>query len=327
MKKIEKAVVLVIEEVYRKGRAVFDTVTDMEIVIAPADEDSLSQMVKERNAFAVVLGVEKYTGPLYETIKKGGIIARFGVACDGLDFKKAESNNLHITNTPGTLDFTVAEFTVFLASEVLRKIGNANRKVKNGIWYPYLGTELNGKTWAIIGLGNIGKQLSKILSFGFGVRVLGLDLPEVIASINKEEYGIVQVHSDLRRVISEADIVSLHIPANRDNYHLINRERLELFNPGSFLINTGRGSLIDENDLYVVLENGHLAGAGLDVFENEPYFPVDSKKDLRKLSNVVLTPHIASSTIECSKRMAERALQNIRYGLEQKYEQMDIVSA
>ena len=87
MKKIEKAVVLVIEEVYRKGRAVFDTVTDMEIVIAPADEDSLSQMVKERNAFAVVLGVEKYTGPLYETIKKGGIIARFGVACDGLDFK------------------------------------------------------------------------------------------------------------------------------------------------------------------------------------------------------------------------------------------------
>lgn len=120
-------------------------------------------MVKKEIAFAVVIDVHKYTGPLYESMKKGGQIARFGVGCDGVDFEEAKHHPLFVTNTPGVLESTVAEFTVFLAGEVLRKSGAANADVKQGNWAPALGYDLGGKTWAIIGLGKIGKKLSRIL--------------------------------------------------------------------------------------------------------------------------------------------------------------------
>ena len=101
--------------------------------------------------------------------------------------------------------------------------------------------------------------------------------------------------------------------------------RFQQLKTGAILINTGRGPLVNENALYDVLENGHLSGAGLDVFENEPYYPVKLNKDLRKLPNVVLTPHKGSSTEECARRMAERVVKNIRLAMEGKYEQMDSI--
>lgn len=326
MKQKEKPVVLVIEEVYKKGKDVFDSVTDLEIVMAPADENTLSEMVKEKNAFAVVLGVEKYTGQLYEMMKKGGIIARFGVGCDGVNFERAKQKQLLVTNTPGVLESTVAEFTIFLAGEVMRKPGMANEEMKQGIWRPVMGNELNGKIWAILGLGKIGRKLSQILAFGFEVKVLALEITSVKPEKIRKKYGAEKVSSDFSEIAPLADIVSLHLPANKNTYHFLNRARLEQLKPGAVLINTGRGSLIDENALYDLLENGHLSGAGLDVFENEPYKPINTDKDLRKLSNVVLTPHIASSALECSRRMAERVIQNIHLALEEKYEKMDIVS-
>lgn len=325
MKNKEKPVVVVIEDVYKKGSDIFGSVADLEIVIAPIDEDSLSKIVREKNAFAVVLGVEKYTGTLYESMKKGGILARFGVGYDGVDLKKAKHSNLFVTNTPEVLESTVAEFTIFLAGEVMRKPGLVNEEMKKGIWHPVMGNELKGKTWAIIGLGKIGKKLSQILTFGFGVRVLALEINNVEPEKIRKKYGVEKISSDLSEIIPFADIVSLHLPTNRDTYHFISRDKLEQFKHGAVLINTGRGSLIDENALYDSLKNGHLSGAGLDVFENEPYKPVNLNKDLRELSNVVLTPHIASSTVECTRRMAERVIQNIHFALEQKYEKMDIV--
>lgn len=323
----EKPVIVVIEEVYKKGKDVFGSISDMEIVIAPANEDSLSEIVSKKNAFAVVLGVEKYTGPLYEAMKKGGIIARFGVGCDGIDFEKVKHNNLYVTNTPGVLESTVAEFTVFLASEVLRKPGMANVEMKQGKWHPIMGNELKGKIWAILGLGKIGKELSQILTFGFGVRVFAFEILNVEHEKIREKYGVEKLSSDFSEIAPFADIVSLHLPANKDTYHFFSGARLKQLKPGAILINTGRGSLIDENALYDALKNGRLSGAGLDVFENEPYKQMNPNKDLRELSNVVLTPHIASSTLECSKRMAERVIQNIHFALEQKYKHMDIILA
>ncbi len=320
-----KPVVLLIEEVYRKGKDVFKSVTDIEFVVVPVGEDAISEKIKETNAFAVVLGVDKYKGPLYEAMKKGSLIARFGVGCDGVDFEKAKSNGLYVTNTPNVLESTVAEFTILLAGEVMRKPGLTTGKLKTGIWHPIMGKEFRGKSWAILGLGKIGKNLSRILSFGFGVNVSAYEIIDIDPAEMKEKYGVEKVSSEFSEIVADADIVSLHMPANKNTYHFLNREHLELLNSGSILINTARGSLIDENALFDLLENGHISAAGLDVFENEPYVPIDSNKDLRKLSNVVLTPHVASSTIECSKRMAERVMQNIRYALDKKYEKMDIV--
>jgi lactate dehydrogenase-like 2-hydroxyacid dehydrogenase len=322
----KKPIVLVIEEVYKKGKAVFDTIADMEVMIAPVDEDSLAIMVKEKKAFAVVLGVEKYTGSLYEAMKKGGIIARFGVGCDGVDFEKAKQKRLFVTNTPGVLESTVAEFTIFLAGEVLRKPGKANEEMKKGTWGPVKGYELKGKIWLILGLGKIGKKLSQILAFGFGVEVFALEISRVEPEKIKAKYGVEKVSSDFSEMAPFADIVSLHLPVNKNTNHFLNSASLGQLKPGAVLINTGRGSLIDENALYDALQTGHVSGAGLDVFEIEPYKPVNPNKDLRELSNVVLTPHIASSALECNRRMAERVMQNIQLVLEEKYDKMDIIS-
>ena len=324
MKDAGREVVVITEGIYEKGRKVFDSVTDLEIAISPADEDTLSEMIKEKNPCAVVLGVDKYTGSLYEALKKGGIIARFGVGYDGIDLKKAKDNELYVTNTPGVLESTVAEFTIFLAGEVLRKIGKINEQMRTGKWHPVMGSELHGKTWAIIGLGKIGKKVSRILTFGFGIDVIAFDIINYGQELLTES-GVKKMSSIFSEIIPHADIVSVHLPANPDNLNFLNEARLRQFKPGSVLINTGRGSLIDEEALYDALKDGVLSGAGLDVFKNEPYTPSDMNKDLRKLDNVVLTPHMASSTTECAKRMAERVMQNIRYALDHKFEKMDTV--
>lgn len=325
---IEKGnpIVVITEDVYKKGKFIFDLVTDMHIVIAPADEDSLSEILKEKNAFAVVLGTEKYTGALYEKMREGGVLARFGVGYDGLDFNKVKSNNLFVTNTPGVLDLTVAEFTVFLAAEVLRKIGNANKQMSQGIWTPSIGNDLSGKTWGIIGFGNIGKRLSKILSFGFGVRVLAFEHSKLNIDDMKNQYGIEQIYSNYSDVVSQADIISMHLPANSQTYHFLDKTRLEEFKQGAIIINTGRGSLIDEEALYNTLINGKIAAAALDVFESEPYVPQSPNMDLRKLFNVVMTPHLASSTTQCCERMALSVLSDLRLALQSNFDQMNLVN-
>jgi lactate dehydrogenase-like 2-hydroxyacid dehydrogenase len=322
----QKPVVVIVESVYKKGIDIFASLADLEVVPAPAAEEALSGVIKDKKAFAVVLGVEKYTGLLYEALQKGGVIARFGVGCDGIDFDKAKQKNLFVTNTPDVLESTVAEFTVFLAAEVLRKCGMADDRMKMNVWESTMGKELYGKTWAIIGLGRIGKRLGKILSFGFGVNVLAFKRNLDESARLGQTYGIRKISRDFAEIVSSADLVSLHLPANDDTYHFLDRKRLGQLKPGAVLINTGRGSLVDENALYEELKQGRLYGAGLDVFENEPYDPPNPEKDLRTLSNIVLTPHIASSTEECCKRMASCVIRNIRLALEDRHEQMDIVS-
>lgn len=326
MEETVKPVVLVIDKVYQKARRIFDSVEDFKILTTTAEENALSEVIKEENAFAVVLGGDKYTGALYESLGNGGLIARFGVGYDGIDLRQAKENNLLVTNTPEVLESTVAEFTIFLAAEVLRKVGAMNVAVRQGNWSPCMGNDLHTKVWAIIGMGKIGERLSRILSFGFGVRVLALKSSHVATDKMRQECGVEEVFSDFTEMAPLADIISLHLPAKKDTYHFLDQARLEQLKPGAFLINTGRGTLIDENALYDVLAKGKLAGAGLDVFEHEPYRPMNPDKDLRSLPNVVLTPHMASSTLECSGRMAERVIQNIRFAYNKQYEKMDIVA-
>lgn len=323
--KNKRPIVLVVESLFNRFRELFEPITDLDIRPAPVAEASLSQEILEQDPVAVVLDVDAYTDSLYKAMKKGRLIARFGVGCDGIDFAKARKNELKVTNTPDVLESTVAEFTVFLAGEVLRKVGLSSGKMKNGNWNRVIGRELHGKTCAIIGLGNIGKRVSQILTFGFGNEVLALKRTIEDRQLLKEKYGVAKVSTEFSEIAPLADIVSLHLPANEETYHYLDKSRLQSLKQGAVLINTGRGALIDECALYDALDRDHLAGAGLDVFAHEPYRPVDPAKDLRKLDNVVLTPHIGSSTLECTKRMAERVIQNIRYSIKGKHQKMDIV--
>ncbi|MFH5830955.1 2-hydroxyacid dehydrogenase [Halalkalibaculum sp. DA3122] len=322
----QKPVVLIVDSVYNRAPQLFSSISDLHILEAPTGEEALARMVKEKQAAAVVLNVDSYRGPLYQSFGNKGLLARFGVGCDGVDFDKASKHGLVVTNTPGVLDSTVAEFTVFLAGEVLRMAGRCSNEIKQGRWNPVMGRELHGKTFAILGLGNIGKRVSQILSFGFGVDVLALKKHAGDPDRLKEKYGVNKISTEFSEIAPHADIVSLHLPANSETHHFLDRDRLHQLKRGAVLINTGRGALVDEIALYEALKSGQLAGAGLDVFAREPYKPADPDADLRTLSNVILTPHIGSSTKECSRRMAKRVLQNIRYFLDKEYDQMDVVT-
>jgi len=318
-----KQVVVVADSAYNKATAFFDSVEDFHLIVAPEEENVLAEIVSRENAFGVILGTYRYTGLLYEKMKSGGVLARFGVGCDGLDFNKAKEKNQIITNTPGVLDQTVAEFTVFLAAEVLRKIGHVDRLMKQEKWNTHLGNDLNGKTWLILGLGNIGKKLAGILNFGFGARVLALSRRKYENEDLLKNPGVAEVYTDFHQAVSRADIISLHLPANSDTWHFLDRSRLKQINRHAILINTARGSLIDEEALYDTLYEGKISGAGLDVFESEPYTPKSETKDLRKLHNVVLSPHLASSTVECCNRMAASVMSGLRFAANGEFNRMN----
>jgi phosphoglycerate dehydrogenase-like enzyme len=133
-------------------------------------------------------------------------------------------------------------------------------------------------------------------------------------------------NDDFTITASDADFVSLHLPANAETRHFLNRRRLEALPPHAWVINTARGSVVDEIALYDALAEGRMAGAALDVFEREPYEPADPARDLRNLPNVILTPHIGSNTVDANARMASRALRNVRLAAAGDYRQMDVLN-
>lgn len=320
-----KPVIVIVEPIYLKAPAIFDEIDFASLQIVPAGEEAVADAVRRSGAVAAVLGVDPYRDALYRSMSPGGLLARFGVGYDGIDLKKARDSKLLVTNTPGVLETTVAESTVFLAAEVLRGMGEADRSLKAGRWHPTLGEDLGGKTWCIIGLGAIGSALARMLSRGFGVRVYGVKTDLSGVGALRERSGACRITDRLEEVAATADIISLHLPATAATRHFMDAARLALLKPGAVLINTGRGSLVDTEALYDALASGKLGGAALDVFEREPYEPADPAKDLRRLSNVVLTPHISSSTRQCAARIARRVTGNIRFMLQGDHARMDLV--
>ncbi len=238
-----------------------------------------------------------------------------------MDKAVCKSKNILVTNTPGVLDQSVAEHAVWLMGSVLRKIPQVSREMANGNFAQQIGSELNGKVVAVIGFGPIGQKVAQIASFGFGLKVLAVDVipeDELAEKIGYEKqdcinkFGIADYLTNTEEALRQADIVSLHIPANDRTKHYLDSKKLKLMKKSSILINTARGMVVDEAALFDALKNETIAGAGLDVFENEPYMPIDKKKDLRQLDNAVLTPHIGSSTKQACDRMATACLDNIQ---------------
>ncbi len=321
-----KPVILVTEPEYVKAQLLFDQAEDIEVHFAPSDEISLAQAVTEHNCRAVILGVAKYIGPLYEALDQASaadpaIIARFGVGHDGIDKQLIKQHNIILTNTPGVLEKSVAEHAVWLMGALVRNICTSHLNMTRGQFAPTVGSELAGKILGIIGFGPIGRRTAQIASFGFNMQVHAADIIAEdkfqshfgtdLAGL-KQKYGISAYTTDPDAILQAADIVSIHLPANEHTRHFINADQFKRMKPPALLINTARGSIVDENALFDALNTNQIAGAGLDVFEHEPYQPVDPEKDLRTLDSVVLTPHIGSSTVESCNRMAQRCLQNIR---------------
>ncbi len=318
--------VLVTASAYDKGQAVFRAATDIDFRNVAEKENVLAAEVLDCGSRAVVVGNALYQGPLYEALAQaaGGqpaLLARYGVGHDNVDKLLARRHGIFVTNTPGTLDASVAEHTLWLLGNLAKQINRQELRLRQGLWNPTAGIELCGKTLAVIGFGAIGRRVAAAAHFGFGMRVVavgsrpaadlvrreGRPLDEFLAATGAAEYT-----DNLATALAQAGAVTLHAPATTATRHLINRQRLELFNSEAMLINTARGALVDEGALYDALAIGRLAGAALDVFEYEPYRPVEVEKDLRNLDNVLLTPHIGSNTVAANRRMAQSVLESVR---------------
>jgi len=321
-----KPLICVTEKEYHKARDIFAVESEFECIPVPFEEDKLAAVISKKSAFGCILGVEKYQGPLYQAIGRGGIIARFGVGHDGVDKQKASRNGIFATNTPGVLDDSVAEHAVLLMGGFARHSAACHGQMKAQQWNPVIGSELHGKTLLVIGCGPIGRKTAKIAAFGFGMRVIGYDIGAVDAELLRRDFGIQSLCADLDAALAQADMVSLHIPSTSATRHFVNAVFLSKLKPTCVLINTARGAVVDESALYDVLKAGYIAGAALDVFENEPYLPVDSAKDLRTLENALLTPHIGSSTVEACRRMARRCLHNIKAAYAKQYDVLDLLN-
>lgn len=239
------------------------------------------------------------------------IFANYAVGYNNIDVEAATQRKIMVTNTPGVLTNATADLTWSLLFAVARRIVESDRFTREGKfrgWGPmlFLGCELSGKTLGIIGAGRIGTAVA-LRSAGFGMKVIYVDKKR-----NKEiEERVGAISVDMDFLLSRSDFVSIHVPLSPETHHLISHRELGLMKKSSYLINTSRGPVIDEEALVVALQRGTIAGAGLDVYENEP----DIEPDLKRLNNVVLLPHIGSATHEARTKMAVMAAENIVAGL------------
>lgn len=225
------------------------------------------------------------------------VIARAGVGVDNIDVEAARERGIEVLNSPEATVTSVAELAVGLMLAVARKIAFSDRKMRAGEWVKKYaeGIELSGKVLGVIGAGRIGSIVARICRFGFNMQVLYYD--PIRNPKLEEETGA--KYTTLEEVLKTADIVTIHVPLTPETKHLINEEKLKLMKKTAILINTSRGAVVDTNALVKALREGWIAGAGLDVYEEEPLPP---GHPLTTLDNVVLTPHIGASTHEAQAR-------------------------
>ncbi|MCD6524511.1 MAG: hydroxyacid dehydrogenase [Thermococcus sp.] len=268
------------------------------------DENRLLELVGDVDAI-IVRSKPKVTRKVIEAAPKLKVIGRAGVGLDNIDLEAAKERGIKVVNSPGASSRSVAELAVGLMFAVARKIAFADRKMREGVWAKKqcMGIELEGKTVGVIGFGRIGYEVAKIAK-ALGMNVLLYD-PYPNEERAKEVGG---KFVSLEELLKESDIVTLHVPLLDATRHLINEERLKLMKPTAILINAARGAVVDTEALVKALKDGWIAGAGLDVFEEEP-LPADHP--LTKLDNVVLTPHIGASTEEAQMRAGVQVAEQI----------------
>ena len=241
-----------------------------------------------KDAYAIVAGTEKYDREMLLGCDNLKVVTRFGVGTDNFDLVTMKEMGLEVGVIANYN--AVAEFALTLILSVLKNLPRYDRAARSGAWSRFEMRELTGKTVGIVGFGRIGKRLAELLS-GFGVTILAYDpfMNEQAAAERKV------TPASLEELLAKSDIVSLHLPATEQTKHLINERTIAQMKQGAYLINTSRGSLVDEKALYTALTSGKLAGAALDVYEKEP---ITQDNPLFAIENTVYSPHCSALTFE-----------------------------
>ncbi len=279
----------------------------------PPPYEVLLSKAKEYDALVTLLTDKIDCNLLKESQPKLRIVAQYAVGFDNIDLECATKYGVYVTNTPGVLTEAVADFTWGLILAITRRIVEADAFVRSGEWYSkktgwhplmMLGFEVNGKTLGIIGMGRIGRAVAERAK-GFKMKILYYDAYRLPPEM-EEKLGAEYV--PLETLLKESDIVSIHVPLTKETYHLISEKELKMMKSTAYLINTARGKVVDTEALVKALKEKWIAGAALDVFEEEPLPP---DHPLTKLDNVVLAPHAASATTETRTKMAMLVAENL----------------
>ena len=279
--------------------------TKFELVMNPfartLKEDETIQLVKE--CAGVIAGTENYDRAVLQQLSQLKVISRCGVGMDNVDVKIAQDKKIKVFNTPDAPTQAVAELVIGLALNLFRQVSLMDREIRQGVWRKRMGLQLAGKKLGIIGFGRIGQAVAK-LAKALGVKVFYYD-----PYVKKSPIAGVKA-LQLQELLKEMDIISVHLPYTDETKDFLSEKEFKLMVPNIFLINCSRGGIVNEIQLYSALKRGRLAGAAVDVFDQEPY-----QGPLKELPNVILTPHIGSYAKEARVKMELEAVENLIKGL------------
>ncbi|MCC6018266.1 MAG: hydroxyacid dehydrogenase [Candidatus Verstraetearchaeota archaeon] len=291
--------VVILEPIHKDGVELLKKYCDVIECREGVSREELKNIIQDADII-ISRGFIKIDAELIRCVRKAKAIVVHGVGVDHIDLKAAEEAGIKVVNTPEALTDTVAEFTIGALIALLRKIKQADEAVRRGEWSrkytDLVGVDLKGKNVGILGLGRIGLAVAKRLK-PFDVKLYYYD--KIRKYDVEEDLGI--RYMNFRELLSASDIILIHLPLTEETYHIISRKEFELMKNGVYIVNMGRGALIDEAELIKQIEAGKVAGAALDVFEREPLPP---ESPLTKYENVLLTPHLAASSVEALKRLS-----------------------
>ena len=282
----------------------------------PIPQTKLRSKIKEIDGL-ICFPYDKINKEVIDLAKNLKVISTYSVGFDHIDTKYAKKRKIRVGFTPEVLTDATADLAFSLLLDILRKVSEGDRTIRDGKWkviygaYDYVGIDLQGKTLGILGLGRIGRTLAK--------RAKAFDMKLVYHNrkrVSKTRERIFKVkYVSFEKLITQSDVISIHVPYTKETEHMFDMKIFRKMKKSAFLINTSRGKIVNEKDLVMALKKKIISGAGLDVFETEP---ISKKHPLVKLQNVVLVPHIGSSSAETRAKMAEITVKNLNLGMNGK---------
>ncbi|WP_386168365.1 2-hydroxyacid dehydrogenase [Sulfitobacter pontiacus] len=278
---------------------------------APLSEDEMQDALRDYDGVLATLG-DRFTADVFGKVgmPRCKMLANFGVGYNHIDVEAAKAAGLQVSNTPGAVTDATADIAMTLMLMAARRAGEGERLVRSGQWSGWepsqlLGMHLTGKTVGIVGMGRIGQAVARRCHYGFS-----MDVKYFSRSAKSVAYPAEHI-SDLKQLVAAVDVVVIAVPGGDDTQHLINADVLAAMQPHAFLINIARGNIVEEAALIEALQAGTIGGAGLDVYEFEPEVP----QALRDLDNVVLLPHLGTSSREVRVDMWMMAVENLKAGV------------